>query len=219
MRVRSLSIFAFLILGLWSCSSSRPYSCGPVLDQPTIERTFRPILEFMDIRAGETFADVGASTGYYTIMMSTLLEGTTIYVQDIDSACLNRREFDKVVEYYSRQSKLDLRKRNELKFTLGSSQHTNLPAGYFDHIYSNGTFHHFENPDSILQDLYTKLKPDGDFTVRDSFATTDDQYCGDRNSTKLLRKEVFLQIMERNGFVLIDKKDFAPYPAYRFRKN
>jgi ubiquinone/menaquinone biosynthesis C-methylase UbiE len=171
----------------------------------------------MDIKPGQAFADVGASTGYYTIMMSSLLEGTTIYVQDIDSMCLNRREFDKVVDYYSLQSKMDLRKRNELKFTLGNSRHTNLPPAYFDHIYSNGTFHHFADPDAVLQDLYTRLKPGGDITVRDSFATADEQYCGDRNSTKLVKTEHFLQIMERNGFILIGKKDFTPYPAYRFR--
>lgn len=203
---------------LFSCATVRPYNCGPVLDQKTISETFSPILAFMGVKPGETFADLGASSGYYTVMMSTLLKNNIVYVQDIDTVCLNGREFNKVIDYYSKQGGVDLRTQNDLRFVIGTPDGSNLPDNSFDHIYTNGTFHHFSDRDKMIRDIYQKLKPGGEVTIRDSFTTKSEEYCQDATRVPLQPVDTLLAVMSRNGFQLLDRKDFAPYPTFKFGK-
>src|SRR4051812_6897733 len=113
----------FLVAGI--CLSTgcavgpKPYGCGPVMGAEAIRKTFQPIIDYVDLKPGESFADVGASSGYYTVMMSTLTKNVTYYIEDIDTSCLNTREFNKVIAYYSKQSGFELLKRNEYKLVLG----------------------------------------------------------------------------------------------------
>lgn len=212
------ALFVVLPVLFFSCASVRPYSCGPVLNQKTINETFSRILAFMGVKPGETFADLGASSGYYTVMMSTLLRDNIIYVQDIDTVCLNEREFNKVITYYSKQSGVDLRSQNDLRYIIGTPDGSNLPDNYFDHIYTNGTFHHFADRDKMVRDIYRKLKVGGEVTVRDSFTSKEEEYCMDATRVKLQPVDTLLAVMSRNGFRLLDRKDFAPYPAFKFGK-
>jgi len=207
---------------VFACASPAipPYSCGPTMNQKGIKQVFQPIIDYMDLKSGDTFADVGASSGGYTVMMATLLENTTIYVQDIDTTCVNEREFNKVIDYYSLQSRKPLRNVNSLHLTVGEPDKTNLPEGAFDAIYTNGTFHLFNYPDKMVLDLYSRLKPDGALYVRDNFSTKKQiQYCVDKKCSKpLVPVDTFLSIMARNKFRLEKSKVFSGYPIYKFTK-
>jgi len=190
------------------------------MNQKGIKQVFQPIINYMELKSGDTFADVGASSGGYTVMMATLLENTTIYVQDIDTACVNERELNKVIDYYSLQSHKPLRKVNSIHLTVGEPDKTNLPEGAFDAIYTNGTFHLFHFPDKMVLDLYSRLKPEGALYVRDNFSTKKQiQFCVDKKCTKpLVPVDTFLSIMARNKFRLEKSKVFSGYPIYKFSK-
>jgi ubiquinone/menaquinone biosynthesis C-methylase UbiE len=219
-----MKLLACLISGLLllSCSSQKtpPYACGPVMDQKGIQQVFQPIIEFMELKPGDVFADVGASSGYYTAMMATLMTNTSFYIQDIDTTCLNEREFNKVIDYYSKQSQKQLRSINSFYMTLGSVEETKLPDGAFDKIYSNATFHLFTEPDKMVQDLYRKLKPNGSLFIRDNFINkTQVVYCTDKKCGQpLTHTDTFLAIMARNKFKLEKRKDFSGYPIYKFTR-
>jgi len=210
---------------LFSCASSKktppPYACGPVMNQKGIRQTFQPIIDYMELKPGDHFADVGASSGYFTVMMSTLLTNNTIYIQDIDTTCLNSRQVDKVIDYYSKQINKSLRSVNSFHLILGNTSQTNLPENSLDKIYSNGSFHCFSEPDKMAADLYSKLKSSGELYIRDNFSTKKDtRYCDDKKcGLPLTPVDTFLTIMARNHFRVEKNKVFSGYPIYKFTKN
>ena len=189
------------------------------MNKKSIEQTFRPILTYMELKPGDMFADVGASSGYFTVMMSTLVDSVTYYVQDIDTTCLNDRELNKVIAYYSKLEGKPLNITRSYIMTIGSHNRTQLPNNTFDKIYTNGTFHQFAEPDSIVLDLFKKLKPNGTLFIRDSFSSAKEQYCSDKKCAKrLVNVEDFLAIMKRGGFQLHKNKEFSGYPVFAFTK-
>jgi ubiquinone/menaquinone biosynthesis C-methylase UbiE len=190
------------------------------MDQKSIRETFGPLISYLEIRPGDTFADVGASSGGFTIMMATLMNDVNVYVEDIDTVCLNQREFDKVITYYSKQSGQPIRERNHVQYIIGTSDQTLLPDNFFDCIYTNATFHQFSHPDSMARDFHRKLKSTGMLHIRDSFQKGDKvEYCSDTKCAKrLIPADTVVAILVRNGFHLEKKKDFSGYPIYSFGK-
>jgi ubiquinone/menaquinone biosynthesis C-methylase UbiE len=191
------------------------------MNQKSIREVFAPILSYMEIKDGETIADVGASGGGLTIMMSSLMTNNIIYVQDIDSTCLNAAKVKELVLYYSKQSHRDLGKTNTYETVIGTVHKTNLPHAGIDKIYSNATFHQFSDVDGMLTDIYNSLKPNGSIFFRDSFSEKQEtEYCTDKKKCglPLTKTADFLQAMQRNGFVLAKSQEFSGYPIYKFKK-
>jgi SAM-dependent methyltransferase len=193
---------------LISCAQkSTPYDNGPVMSQKNIEKTFKPILEFMDYRPGMSFADVGA-------------DRSKVYIQDIDTSVLKHTNFNRIIDYYSSQSDQDLRTKNQIHLTIGTVYNTNLPDSTFDIIYSNGTVHNFSSLDSIARDLQQKLKPGGVVYLRDSFKNDHGEgaLCSDPKCAKpLLTVDECVMIMQRNGFKLVRQSpDMSGYPVFGF---
>lgn len=213
----ALFILSFLVAG---CGDSliRPYKCGPVLTEKDIQ-IFRKVNTFLDLRAGDTYADIGASSGYYDGAMAVFLDSVDLYIQDIDQHCLTERNLKRVVRYYSRFRKTP--DTNHFHVTIGDEKKTNLPRGIFDKIYCNATFHVLQYPDAIVSDLYTRLRPDGKLFIRDEFVYHGEtRYCDAKQCRNLIPQfEDFLAIMERNGFRLTGQSDdLGDYPIYRFEK-
>ena len=197
---------------------NRPYDCGPVHKKKTI-KTLAPVVEFIGLKPGDTFADFGASSGYYTAMMATYTDGVTYYVQDIDSVCLNVEELDKVLNYYSKIAGKRLEDTNQFYPINGTETQTNLPEE-IDKIYGNKVFHALSQPDSIVNDLHSKLSPTGQLFIRDEFTFDGStKKCPDENCGEYIPYEQFIEIMERNQFVLLEKSEnIGSLPIYKFVK-
>ncbi len=211
--------FVFLLLVACGCA---PYANGPVFKTEDAQKTFAPILEFMEVKPGMHIADVGAGSGALTVIMATLLDSCTIYIQDIDRKILEQENVNKMVSYYSKQLGYDLGKRNTFNITYGELTHSNLPNDALDLIYSNATVHAFDNPDSMLQDLHKKLKPTGKIFIRDSFKGDqgEGEFCSDEKCGKRLHTiDEFLVIMNRAGFQLVKQSsNMSGYPVFGFAK-
>ncbi len=211
--------FTFLLLLFIFCTCARkvtPYDNGPAMSQKKIKETFQPILDFMNYKPGMSFADVGAGSGAVTIMMSSLMENSTIYIQDIDSTLLRKNNLTKIIDYYSKQSGQNLRTKNNFHIAIGSTYQSNLPNAAFDLIYSNGTVHSFNSLDSMAIDLQKKLKPSGMLFLRDSFKSSKENYCH-KCAKPLIAVEEFLIVMKMNGFKLIKQSsDMRGYPIFGF---
>lgn len=213
-----------LLALIFSCSSkTEPYDNGPVMTQKNIKKTFQPILDFMEVKPGMTFADFGAGSGANSVMMASLMENSSIYIQDIDSAVLNKSNLDRIIDYYSKQGKRNLRETNNFRLVIGETTRTKLPHAAFDIIYTNATMHVVDSPDLILQDLKQKLKADGKLFIRDSFKNDhkEGNYCSDKNCGKpLMTINEFLVMMKRNNFRLVKQSpDMSGYPVFRFIAN
>ncbi len=208
-------------LAFQGCSPTvAPYVDGPVMSQKKIDESFQPIVNFMEIKPGVVFADVGASSGALTVMMASLMDSAVIYIQDIDNTVLKQDNLDRIVDFYSNQSKIDLRVKSEFHLAIGDPLHSNLPDATFDRIYTNATMHVFDSPDSMLVDLRKKLKSTGMLFIRDGFQDNHGagKYCSDRTCAKpLLTIEVFLDTMKKNGFRLVKQvPDMRGCPLFGF---
>ncbi|HXR81524.1 MAG TPA: methyltransferase domain-containing protein [Saprospiraceae bacterium] len=208
---------AFLVL---SCSSIfRPYPCGPVLDKEGIH-VFKRQNEFLGLKPGVVFADIGASSGYYDAAMAVFLDSVTFYLNDIDYHCLNERNLNKVLRYYSRLRGSSIQTTNSFRYIIGTPTQTNLPENTFDVIFSNATMHVIGELDSMLTDLHRNLKPDGSLYIRDEFVYNGElKKCGSKTCGHyVLQYEPFLQRMNNNGFVLNGESHEFGYPIYKFSK-
>ena len=220
--MRSLPIILLVAL-FYNCSQkSLPYENGPAMSRKDIKETFQPIVQFMDYKPGMSFADVGAGSGALTVMMASLMDSSVVYIQDIDTAVLKKSNVDKMIDYFSKQGGRDLRRANEFHTIIGGVDHTNLPDGAFDRIYSNATIHNFTAIDSMMVDLGRKLKPGGLIFFRDSFKDDHNEgaYCSDPKCGRpLLTIDQFLAVMNRNGFEMRKRApDMSGYPVFGFSK-
>lgn len=190
------------------------YGCAPspVMKQKDAAETFQPILDFMEYKPGMTVADVGAGSGAITIAMARVMQGSEIYVQDIDTSVLTSEKLKKLTDKYPTQ--------NNFHVVIGTAEKTNLPDATFDLIYSNATTHNFTAFDSMMKDIGTKLKPGGAVYFRDSFKGDhgEGEFCSDpKCGRRLLTIDDFLAAMERNGFKLIKRTpDMSGYPVFGF---
>lgn len=151
------------------------------------------------------------------------MNNSVVYIQDIDTTVLNQSNLDKIISYYSIQSREDLSKKNTLHTIIGGFEYTNLPDNTFDLIYSNATVHAFSEIDSIMIDMGRKLKPEGALYLRDSFRNDhgEGEFCSDKKcGGRLLTIEEFLAVMKRNNFTLIKQSpDMKGYPVFGFKKD
>lgn len=215
------AIFTFLVAFFClSCSSIfRPYPCGPVLGEEEIQ-VFKRQNEFLGLKSGVVFADIGASSGYYDAAMAVFLDSVTFYLNDIDQHCLNERNLNKVLRYYSKLKGSSIQTTNSFHYIIGTRTQTNLPKNTFDVIFSNATMHVIDQPDSILTDLYQNLKTDGSIYIRDEFVYNGElKKCGSKKCGHyVLQYEPFVERMNRNGFVLSGETREFGYPIYKFSK-
>jgi SAM-dependent methyltransferase len=213
-------LIILISLAGFSCTSVfRPYPCGPVLDKEGIQ-IFKRQNEFLGLTHGVVFADVGASSGYYDAAMAVFLDSVTFYLNDIDNHCLNARNLNKVLRYYSKLRGSPIQTTNTFHYVIGSPTHTRLPENTFDVIFSNATMHVIDQKDSILIDLYRKLKADGNLYVRDEFTYNGElKKCGSKKCGHyVLQYERFLHLMTQNGFKLSGETHEFGYPIYKFSK-
>jgi ubiquinone/menaquinone biosynthesis C-methylase UbiE len=200
--------------------SCAPYQFGPFMKGKEIHEVFSPILKFMDYKPGMVFADIGASSGALTVMMATLMDSSLIYIQDIDTSKLKKTNVDKIIAYYSRQSRIELKTRNKFQIIIGSKERSNLADQSIDLIYSNATFHEFDSPDSMLIDLRRKLKPNGRIFIRDGFKNAQGVVNGvDKSCGKILKTvDEFVALMKKRGFSLVkESPNMDGYPLFGFK--
>ena len=213
-------LIAYLIILNLSCApKTTPYANGPVMSKKNIRKTFRPIVQFMDVRPRMTFADVGAGSGVFSVMMATFMDSCNIYIQDIDTLTLRQSNLDKIIDFYSKQNNRNLRSNNNFRLTIGNETYTNLPDKTFDRIWMNGAIHIFNHVDSMIIDLAKKMKPDGVLFIRETFKKNHEEvvYCSAECRRPLVAIDDFIAIMRRNGFNLVKQvPDMSGSPVFAF---
>ena len=115
------------------------------------------ILDAIGIKSGQTVADVGAGTGFYSrLFASKVGDQGWVYAVDISS---------KFLEHINKQSRAD--GVQNLTCVLGTSHSIQLPPNSVDVVFICDTYHHFEFPQSTLASIHRALKPGGTLVVID----------------------------------------------------
>lgn len=109
------------------------------------------LLKNMDIKPGETVADIGAGSGYHVVRMAPMV-GTTgkVFAVDIQQEML---------DYIAKRTKK--LKLTHVETILGEQKTTGLPAESVDKILMVDVYHEFEYPQEMGQSLLEALRPGG----------------------------------------------------------
>jgi FkbM family methyltransferase len=115
------------------------------------------LVPILDLRAGQTVADIGAGGGELTVRLAKQVgpEGR-VYATEMSSDRMNR-----------------IRRRAEddgLKNVTVLEAHaarTNLPDSCCDAVVIRNVYHHFDDPAEMNRSLYASLKPGGHLAIID----------------------------------------------------
>ena len=115
------------------------------------------ILASIGIKRGQTVADIGAGTGFYSrLFASEVGETGWVYAVDISTRFL---------EHINQRSRADGVKN--LTAVLGTSHSVRLPPNSADVVFVCDTYHHFEYPQSTLASIRRALRPGGTLVLID----------------------------------------------------
>ncbi|HET7220011.1 MAG TPA: methyltransferase domain-containing protein [Vicinamibacterales bacterium] len=123
------------------------------LDRPEREAEEAPskAIAALELKPGQTVADVGAGSGYYSIRLARAVgENGRVFATDIqpEMLALIRKKIDA-----ARLSNIDL--------VLGTESDPRLPAGTLDLALMVDVYHELADPQGMLRALKRALKPGG----------------------------------------------------------
>lgn len=115
------------------------------------------ILDAMNLKPGQTVADIGAGTGFYSrLFASEVGEQGWVFAVDISP---------KFLAHINSQAGND--GVANITSVLGTGRSIRLPPNSVDVVFICDTYHHFEFPKSTVASIHRALKPGGTLVVID----------------------------------------------------
>ena len=126
--------------------------CGLVAAADEIDsKELARLVEVLDVDPGETFADVGAGDGRYSIALaSSVGEEGRIYATEVDPDDLKKMEV-----------RVEREKLANVEVVRGTQEATGLSEGCCDGILLRRVYHHFQNPAAMQASMRRALKEGG----------------------------------------------------------
>lgn len=152
---------------IFSTNEKKPFKYGYALSKQQCT-WFKAKFKDLEIKNGETIADVGAASGWMDGIFSLFVDSVTFYIQDIDSNYLSKTQLNKVINFYSPFRETE--QTNSFHYIIGTVKKTNLPDTIFDKVILNNSFHELSNPQKMIKDLANKIKIRGKIIVSDNFS-------------------------------------------------
>ena len=174
-----------------------------VLEDPGRDEWQKPeaVLAHLDLKPGETVADIGAGSGYFTLRLARAVgPGGKVYAVDIDRGML---EF---IERRARQERL-----NNIQTVLADPHDPKLPAYSLDLVFICDTLHHISDRDKYYWLLARGLKPGGRFVDVDFHKRP--LPIGPPVEMKIA-KSAMIDEAKLAGFHLVEEFDFLPYQYF-----
>lgn len=159
------------------------------------------------LKEGDTVADVGAGTGFFSLLFAKVVgDKGRVYAVEISA------NFKKHIERQAKRAKL-----GQISTILCGEKDSGLPEASCDLIFVCDTYHHFEYPEPYLKSLHKALKSDGRLVVIDF-----DRVEG-KSSEFVLKhvrasKAVFIDELKAAGFQVLAEKDFLKENFYLILK-
>ena len=117
----------------------------------------KQVLRELGIRPGEEVADIGAGTGFYSLMFAT----TTGPEGQVFSVEIASRFLEHIRE---RTNEADI---HNVTPVLSQFDNCNLPAESTDVVFICDTYHHFEYPDDTMRSVHRAMRDNGRLFVVD----------------------------------------------------
>lgn len=111
----------------------------------------------LDLKPGQSVADVGAGTGLYVPFLAERVGKTgKVYAVDISSP------FVEHIRQKAKEAGL-----SQVTAVLGTERSIELPANSVDMIFTSDAYHHFVHYQDMLASMFKALKPGGQLIVMD----------------------------------------------------
>ena len=166
------------------------------------------ILEAINIKPGMRIADIGAGTGFFSLLFAENVSSKgKVYAVDI------AKDFVNTIE-----KKADLEGISNLVGIINNGRESGIPPHSIDLAFICDTYHHFEYPQSMMRSIYQALSDHGEVVIID-FRTDPDVSSGwVRHHVRAGREEVIKE-MQDFGFELTeDLKLLRTNHFLRFKK-
>ena len=108
------------------------------------------LLKNMDIKPGDTIADIGAGSGYHAFKIASLDTDVFVYAVDIQDEMLA------VMDYRIENLEID-----NMAVVKGSEKSVNLPENSVDKILMVDVYHEFSYPKEMIASIKKALRPSG----------------------------------------------------------
>ena len=165
------------------------------------------VIQRLNIKDGDTVADIGSGGGYFTLEFSKRVgKNGIVYAVDTKQTYL---------DYIKNQSKQE--KIENITTVLITESEISLPEESIDIIFLRNVFHHLSEPSNYFNKLKKYLKPNGKIAIIDhkkkkgfSFVYIFGHY---------IPEEEILKEMEKSGYSLAETLYFLPEQSFNiFRK-
>jgi ubiquinone/menaquinone biosynthesis C-methylase UbiE len=213
-RVKAAIVFA-VILCLCACTYAkedikreRPGKLFSPSKIPLLEDTERDtwqkpeeILNALNIKKGQTVADIGAGSGYLTVKLSDRVDATgTIYAADIQQEML---------DYISKR--LDEKGIKNVSLVLGTMDDPKLPPNSLDLAILLSTYHEIAQPIDFMKKIKLALKPKGRLAILEF---SDESPIGPPIQVRL-PEDLVIDELKQAGFTLSQRHTFIlPYQYF-----
>jgi arsenite methyltransferase len=159
------------------------------------------VIMALSLREGETVADIGAGSGYFTFRLASPVgEKGRVYAVDTGPD---------MILHMNRQIR-DMKLRN-IVTVLSAPDDPLLMDGSIDRFFICDTWHHIQNQAQYLALMKKMLKPGGQVIMIDFQKR--ELPVGAPMEMKIARKDL-VQQMESNGFKLVREHTFLPYQYF-----
>jgi ubiquinone/menaquinone biosynthesis C-methylase UbiE len=154
------------------------------------------LVEILDVDPGESFADVGAGDGRYSMALARAVgESGRVYATEVDPGDLKKME--------DRVSRENL---SNVEVVRGTQEATGLPEACCEGVLLRRVYHHFQNPAAMQASMRRALKDGGllliiDFGTRRSWDRPDGVPASREGHG--IDKDLLVSEMELAGFGLV----------------
>lgn len=115
------------------------------------------VIQSLDIKPGDTIADLGAGSGYFTFRLADAVGATgRVYAIDVDSSMLVSLEKEAVQRGYS-----------QVQTILAQYADPKIPEGGVDLIFLSNTYHHLSDRSDYFRQAKKYLRPGGRIAIID----------------------------------------------------
>jgi ubiquinone/menaquinone biosynthesis C-methylase UbiE len=174
-----------------------------LLEDPKRDAYQKPheVIMALDIKEGETIADIGAGSGYFSFRLAHHVgDAGRVYAVDINP--------DMII-YMNRRIR-DMRLKNIVTI-LAAPDDPLLMDASIDRFFICDTWHHIENQVQYLARMKKMLKPGGQVIMIEFHKK--ELPVGPPVEMKIAREDLMRQ-METNGFKLAKEFTFLPYQYF-----
>ena len=196
--------------------SNRPYNCG-FYDRDTaqLRKTYETILKYWEVKKGETVASIGAGNGNLEVRYSLFVDSINWTLEEIDSSCLNKTEFESVFNYYQKLSNKKI--KGSFNLVLGDETKTNLTANTYDRVLLINVYHELTKQKEIIADIYKILKTKGKLVIMERASNKKGKKRKDCPHIMTYEPD-FIKLLAEQKFKLVSRTDVHSLTYFIFEK-